>query len=78
MQLKKAIVTACTVLCIGTALSAAAFAGEAALLGNEPPAQSVSALNDGLKEGPKSGLKNGLKEGLKDGLKNGLKDGEKR
>ena len=81
MQLKKAIVTACTVLCIGTALSVTAFAEEAKPIEKEPVAQSVTVLSDGLKNGLKSGTKNGLKDGLKngtkDGLKNGLKDGLK-
>lgn len=39
MQLKKAIVTACTVLCIGTALSVTAFAEEAKPIEKEPVAQ---------------------------------------
>lgn len=86
MKFKTIVATACTVLCIGTALSVTAFAEEANPVENEANIQSVAVLNDGLKEGLKSGLKNGLKSGakdgmkngLKDGLKNGLKDGEKR
>mgnify|MGYP007048186246 CR=1 FL=1 len=77
MNCKKAIVAACAVLCIGTALSVPAFAEEAKPIKKEPVAQSVAVLSDGLKEGLKSGLKNGLKNGTKDGLKNGLKDGLK-
>lgn len=78
MNCKKTIVaTACTVLCIGTALSVPAFAEEAKPIEKEPVAQSVTILSDGLKEGLKSGLKNGLKSGTKNGLKDGLKIGTK-
>ncbi len=77
MKLKTIVATACTVLCIGTALSVHAFAEEAKPIEKEPVAQSVTDLSDGLKEGLKFGLKNGLKSGTKDGLKNGLKDGLK-
>ena len=89
MKIKTIVATACTVLCIGTALSVPAFAEEAKPIEKEPVAQSVTVLSDGLKEGLKSGLKNdlksgtmnglkdGLKIGTKDGLKNGLKDGLK-
>lgn len=94
MKIKTIVATACTVLCIGTALSVPAFAEEAKPIEKEPVAQSVTVLSDGLKEGLKSGLKNGLtsgtknglkdglkigtKDGLKNGLKDGLKNGEKR
>ena len=81
MKIKTIVATACTVLCIGTALSVPAFAEEAKPIEKEPVAQSVTVLSDGLKNGLKSGTKNGLKDGLKigtkDGLKNGLKDGLK-
>ena len=81
MKIKTIAATACTVLCIGTALSVPAFAEEAKPIEKEPVAQSVAVLSDGLKEGLKSGLKSGLnsgtKNGLKDGLKNGTKDGLK-
>ena len=77
MKIKTIVATACTVLCIGTALSVHAFAEEAKLIEKEPVAQSVAVLSDGLKEGLKSGLKNGLKSGTKNGLKDGLKIGTK-
>ena len=81
MKIKTIVAMACTVLCIGTALSVPAFAEEAKPIEKEPVAQSVTVLSDGLKNGLKSGTKNGLKDGLKngtkDGLKNGLKDGLK-
>ena len=81
MKIKTIVATACTVLCIGTALPVHAFAEEAKPIEKEPVAQSVAVLSDGLKNGLKSGTKNGLKDGLKigtkDGLKNGLKDGLK-
>ena len=81
MKIKTMVAAACTVLCIGTALSVPAFAEEAKPIEKEPVAQSVTVLSDGLKNGLKSGTKNGLKDGLKigtkDGLKNGLKDGLK-
>ena len=77
MKIKTMVATACTVLCIGTALSVPAFAEEAKPIEKEPVAQSVAVLSDGLKEGLNSGLKNGLKLGAKDGLKNGLKNGTK-
>ena len=75
MKIKTIVATACTVLCIGTALSVHAFAEEAKPIEKEPVAQSVTILSDGLKEGVKSGLKNGLKSDVKEGLKNGLKSG---
>ena len=77
MKIKTIVATACTVLCIGTALSVPAFAEEAKPIEKEPVAQSVAVLSDGLKEGLKSGLKNGLKSGTKNGLKDGLKIGTK-
>lgn len=77
MKIKTIVATACTVLCIGTALSVPAFAEEAKPIEKEPVAQSVTVLSDGLKEGLKSGLKNGLKSGTKNGLKDGLKIGTK-
>ena len=77
MKIKTIVATACTVLCIGTALSVHAFAEEAKPIEKEPVAQSVTVLSDGLKEGLKSGLKNGLKSGTKNGLKDGLKIGTK-
>ena len=81
MKIKTIVATACTVLCIGTALSVHAFAEEAKPIEKEPVAQSVTILSDGLKNGLKSdvkeGLKNGLKSGTKDGLRNGLKNGTK-
>ena len=77
MKIKTMVATACTVLCIGTALSVPAFAEEAKPIEREPVAQSATVFSDGLKEGLKSGLKNGLKNGTKDGMKNGLKDGLK-
>ena len=77
MKIKTIVATACTVLCIGTALSVHAFAEEAKPIEKEPVAQSVAVLSDGLKEGLKSGLKNGLKSGTKNGLKDGLKIGTK-
>ena len=77
MKIKTIVATACTVLCIGTALSVPAFAEEAKPIEKEPVAQSVTVLSDGLKEGLKSGLKNDLKSGTKNGLKDGLKNGTK-
>ena len=77
MKIKTIVATACTVLCIGTALSVPAFAEEAKPIEKEPVAQSMTVLSDGLKEGLKSGLKNGLKSGTKNGLKDGLKIGTK-
>lgn len=77
MKIKTIVATACTVLCIGTALSVPAFAEEAKPIEKEPVVQSVTVLSDGLKEGLKSGLKNGLKSGTKNGLKDGLKIGTK-
>ena len=77
MKITTIVATACTVLCIGTALSVPAFAEEAKPIEKEPVAQSVTVLSDGLKEGLKSGLKNGLKSGTKNGLKDGLKIGTK-
>lgn len=77
MKIKTIVATACTVLCIGTALSVPAFAEEAKPIEKEPVAQSVTVLSDGLKEGLKSGLKNDLKSGTKNGLKDGLKIGTK-
>ena len=77
MKIKTIVATACTVFCIGTALSVHAFAEEAKPIEKEPVAQSVTILSDGLKEGLKSGLKNGLKSGTKNGLKDGLKIGTK-
>ena len=77
MKIKTIVATACTVLCIGTALSVPAFAEEAKPIEKEPVAQSVTVLSDGQKEGLKSGLKNDLKSGTKNGLKDGLKIGTK-
>lgn len=77
MKPKKAIIAACTVLCIGTALSVTAFAKEAKHAENDQAVQSVTVLSEGMKEGLKSGLKNGTKDGLKGGLKYGLKNGLK-
>ena len=51
MKIKTIVATACTVLCIGTALSVPAFAEEAKPIEKEPVAQSVTVLSDGLKEG---------------------------
>ena len=77
MKLKKSVVTACAILCIGTALPVIAFAKEAAPVESKPAVQSVSTLSAGRKEGLKFGLKDGLKNGLAFGLKSGLTSGAK-